>query len=347
MSERTILDLTREELIEFLHARGEPRFRADQIWHGIYRELALSYDAITTLPKRLRPLLEEALPFPVLAPIDVQESADGQTRKVLFRLDDGETIEAVLMLYKRRRTVCLSTQVGCAVGCAFCATGKAGFVRDLTAGEIAAQALHFARELNERGERLTNIVYMGMGEPFLNYDAVMRSIRILNDPDGFSLGARRFTVSTVGIVPGIERFTDEGLQVNLAISLHAAEDALRDRLVPMNQRYPVGEIMRACRAYTARTNRRVTFEIALIDGLNDAPAHAAAVAKLLSGLLAHVNLIPLNPVPGIPLSPSSRARVEQFAEILRNAGIPTTVRLGRGIEIQAGCGQLRERSLVQ
>ncbi len=347
MSERTILDLTREELIEFLRARGEPRFRADQIWHGIYREFAPSYDAITTLPKLLRALLEKELPFPVLTPVDVQESADGQTRKVLFRLDDGETIEAVLMLYERRRTVCLSTQVGCAVGCAFCATGKAGFVRDLTAGEIVAQVLHFARELNARGARLTNIVYMGMGEPFLNYDAVMRSIRILNDPDGFSLGARRFTVSTVGIVPGIERFTDEGLQVNLAISLHAADDELRDRLVPMNRRYPVGEIMRACRAYVARTNRRVTFEIALIDGVNDTPGHAAAVAKLLSGLIAHVNLIPLNPVPGIPLRPSPRDRVEKFAEILQNAGIPTTVRLGRGIEIQAGCGQLRERSLVQ
>ena len=347
MSERTILDLTREELIEFLRTHGEPRFRADQIWHGIYRELAPSYAAITTLPKRLRALLKEALPLPVLAPIDVQESADGQTRKVLFRLHDGETVEAVLMLYEKRRTVCLSTQVGCAVGCAFCATGKAGFVRDLTAGEIAAQALHFARELDARGERLTNIVYMGMGEPFLNYDAVMRSIRILNDPEGFALGARRFTVSTVGIVPGIERFTDEGLQVNLAISLHAATDELRNRLVPMNRRYPVKEIMRACRAYVARTNRRVTFEIALIDGVNNAPDHAEAVVRLLSGLIAHVNLIPLNPVPGIPLRPSPRDRVEKFAEILRNAGVPTTVRLGRGIEIQAGCGQLRARSLVQ
>lgn len=347
MNNRTVLDLSKEELIQFLREHGEQRFRANQIWHGIYRELASSYDAVTTLPKRLRALLEGELPFPVLAPVDIQESADGQTRKVLFRLDDGETVEAVLMLYEKRRTVCLSTQVGCAVGCAFCATGKAGFVRDLTAGEIAAQALHFARELNERGERLTNIVYMGMGEPFLNYDAVMRSIRILNDPDGFGLGARRFTVSTVGVVPGIERFTGEGLQVNLAISLHTADDALRDRLVPMNRRYPVEEVMRSCRAYVAGTNRRVTFEIALIDGVNDAPGQAEAVAKLLSGLIAHVNLIPLNPVPGIPLRPSPHDRVREFAKVLERAGIPTTVRLGRGIEIQAGCGQLRERSLVQ
>ncbi len=347
MSDRTILDISRDELIEFLRARGEPRFRVDQIWHGIYRELASSYDAITTLPKRLQTALEAEFPFPVLTPVDVQESADRQTRKVLFRLHDGGTIEAVLMRYEKRRTVCLSTQVGCAVGCAFCATGKAGFVRDLSAGEIVAQVLRFARELSGHGERITNLVYMGMGEPFLNYDAVMRSIRILNDPAGFSLGARRFTVSTVGIVPGIERFAAEGLQVNLAISLHAADDALRDRLVPMNRRYPVADIMRACRAYVARTKRRVTFEIALISGVNDTPDHAAAVAQLLSGLLCHVNLIPLNPVPGIPLRPSPRDRVQGFAKTLREAGIPTTVRLGRGVEIQAGCGQLRARSLVQ
>ena len=347
MSERTILDLTREELSDFLREHGAPRFRADQIWHGIYRELASSYDAITTLPKRLRALLQVELPFPVLVPVDVQESRDGRTRKVLFRLHDGETIEAVLMHYEKRHTICVSTQVGCAVGCAFCATGKAGFVRDLTAGEIAAQVLHFARELGERDEHITNVVYMGMGEPFLNYDAVMRSIRILNDPAGFGLGARRFTVSTVGIVPGIERFAAEGLQANLAISLHAADDELRNRLVPMNRRYPIAEIMRACRTYIAKTNRRVTFEIALIVGVNDAPDHAVAVAKLLTGLLCHVNLIPLNPVPGIPFRPSPRDRVEKFAEVLEAAGITTTVRLGRGIEIQAGCGQLRERSLVQ
>ncbi len=347
MSERTILDLTREELSDFLREHGAPRFRADQIWHGIYRELASSYDAITTLPKRLRALLQVELPFTVLVPVDVQESRDGRTRKVLFRLHDGETIEAVLMHYEKRHTICVSTQVGCAVGCAFCATGKAGFVRDLTAGEIAAQVLHFARELDERGEHITNVVYMGMGEPFLNYDAVMRSILILNDPAGVGLGARRFTVSTVGIVPGIERFAAEGLQVNLAISLHAADDELRNRLVPMNRRYPIAEIMRACRTYIANTNRRVTFEIALIAGVNDAPDHAVAMAKLLTGLLCHVNLIPLNSVPGIPFRPSPRDRVEEFAEILQAAGITTTVRLGRGIEIQAGCGQLRERSLVQ
>jgi len=347
MNKPSILDLSKKELSEFLTRRGEPRFRAEQVWNGIYRTFASSFDEITTLPKPLRDSLGEALPFPVLTPIETLVSADGETRKVLFRLFDGETIEAVLMRYEKRCTVCVSTQVGCPVGCAFCATGKGGFVRNLRTREIVAQVLFFARELKDAGDHLTNIVYMGMGEPFLNYEAVMRSIRILNDPAGFGLGARRFTVSTVGIVPGIERFTREGLQVNLAISLHAADDELRDRLVPMNRRYPIGEIMRACHAYIERTNRRVSFEIALIDGVNDSIAHAKAVAELLSGMLSHVNLIPLNPVPGIPLRPSPRRRVMAFQRVLEDAGIPTTVRLGRGVEIQAGCGQLRERSLVQ
>lgn len=344
MLEPTLLDLSRQELSGFLNKHGEPRFRTDQIWYAVYRDLVSSYAEITTLPLPLRKAFTEELPLNPLAPIDRIASEDGITRKVLFRLADGETIEAVLMCYLRRRTVCLSTQVGCPIGCSFCATGKDGFIRDLTVGEIVGQALHFARELKEAGDRPTNIVYMGMGEPFLNYEATMKSIQILNDHDGFSLRARAFTVSTVGIAPGIKRFTEENLQVNLAISLHAGNDALRNELVPINRHYPLADLIRACYAYTKRTHRRITFEVALIDGVNDSLGQAREIAALLSGLLCHVNLIPLNPVPGLLLRPSPRERVEAFADELKKVEIPTTVRLGRGIKIQAGCGQLRERS---
>lgn len=323
---------------------GERSFRAQQIWHGAYVDLATSYNDITTLSKSLRATLAQQLPFGMLQIVSTIESHDKRTQKSLFRLADGETIEAVLMLYDKRRTICVSTQVGCAIGCAFCATGKSGFTRDLSAGEIVAQVLHFARNLASRGERITNIVYMGMGEPFLNYDAVMKSIRILNDHEGFNLGARSFTISTVGIIPGIERFTEANSQVNLAISLHAGDDQLRTRLVPINARYPLGPLMASCRAYIRKTHRRVTFEIALIDGVNDSTDDAHKVAKLLAGLLCHVNLIPLNPILGSIFRPSPRERVDAFAQDLINAGINTTVRMGRGVKISAGCGQLRGRS---
>ena len=248
------------------------------------------------------------------------------------------------MLYDKRRTICVSTQVGCAIGCAFCATGKSGFTRDLSTAEIVSQVLHFARILASRDERMTNIVYMGMGEPFLNYDAVMKSIRILNDHSGFNLGARSFTISTVGIIPGMERFTAEDSQVNLAISLHAGDDELRTRLVPVNARYPLGPLMASCRAYVRKTHRRLTFEIALIDGVNDSTSDAQEISRLLSGLLCHVNLIPLNPIPGSIFRPSPRERVDAFAQELINAGINTTVRVERGVKISAGCGQLRGQS---
>ncbi len=344
MSEWTLHDLDQEELRTFIAELSEPSFRARQIWHAAYKGLVLSYDEITTLSKPLRALLSERLPLDPLVVVDSIKSRDGRTEKCLFRLADSETMEAVLMLYDKRRTVCVSTQVGCAIGCTFCATGKSGFTRDLTAGEIVAQVIHFARVLAARGERVTNVVYMGMGEPFLNYEQTMKSIHILNDQEGFGLGARSFTVSTVGIIPGIERFTRENLQVNLAISLHAGDDDLRTRLVPVNARYPLDALIRACREYTEHTHRRVTFEVALIDGVNDDIQAARTLAQLLSGLLCHVNLIPLNPVSNSHLSASPRERVDAFAQELRQAGINTTVRMGRGIKIRAGCGQLRSRT---
>ena len=227
------------------------------------------------------------------------------------------------------------------MACKFCATGQSGFTRDLTTGEIVDQVLTSARLLQSESEHLSNIVFMGMGEPLANYEATLESIRILNDARGFELGARSFTVSTVGIVPGIRRLSQESLQVNLAVSLHTADEALRSQLVPINHRYPVAEIVRACRAYVRATHRRVTFEIALIAGVNDSDSHAKQVAEALHGVLCHVNIIPFNPITGSDWSASSSERVQAFAHIIESVGYPVTIRQSRGIDIEAGCGQLR------
>jgi len=343
MAERTVLDLSFAELAARIEGLGLPPYRAQQIWHAVYREVSPNYEGITTLPKDLRRRLADLLPFPKAETIAASKGDDGNTLKRLIRLGNEETIEAVEMVYPDRGTICVSTQVGCAIGCPFCATGKDGFIRNLATGEIVAQVLLGARSLKERGRRLTNVVYMGMGEPFLNYEATMKSIRILNDRDGFGLGARGFTVSTSGIVPGIERFTGEGIQANLAVSLHAGNDRLRDRLVPINRSYPLAELIRACRDYVDKTHRRVTFEIALIDRVNDSIDDARDVASLLRGLLCHVNLIPLNPVAGTGFARSPNERIRRFEEVLSQEGIPVTIRDSRGVEIQAGCGQLRRR----
>jgi len=337
---RCLQDLAFEELQA--HLADLPRFRAEQIWQGVHQQLAESYEAITTLPAALRGTLAETLPFTVAHVVADSSSEDGRTAKSLHRLEDGASVESVLMIYDSRATVCVSSQVGCAVGCPFCATGRSGFVRDLTVGEIVAQVLHAARELRRLERTLTNVVYMGMGEPFLNYDAVLGSIRILNDPRGFGLGARSFTVSTAGIIPGIERLSAEGLQVNLAVSLHAGTDELRSRLIPLNRRYPLDDLLQACRRYADRTHRRISFEVALMDGVNDVPEHAKDLAERLRGLLCHVNLIPYNPTSD-ELAAASEEAMQAFAGVLERAGIPTSVRQSMGSEIEAGCGQLRAR----
>jgi 23S rRNA (adenine2503-C2)-methyltransferase len=271
--------------------------------------------------------------------------AEEGTEKVLLKLPDGECIEAVLMREEDRRTVCVSTQVGCPVGCAFCATGRMGFRRNLSAGEIALQVLFFVRKLKAEGDRVTHVVVMGMGEPLLNYDATLKAIRNLNHPWGLNLGARRFTVSTVGIVPGILRLAREGLQLNLAISLHAPWDDLREELVPPAKRYSIAEIMEAAEEYVRATKRRITYEYVLLRGVNDSPTAARALAKLLKGKLAHVNIIPFNPAPGLPFRRPPPARVELFKRELLRQGIDVTVRYSRGVRIQAGCGQLRAAHL--
>ncbi len=337
----TLHELTLAELEERLAAEGLPRYRARQVYHWAYERLAASYEEMTVLPKDLRARLAERLPLTTLARVREAVADDGETIKLLFRTFDGEHIETVLMFYPDRTTVCVSCQVGCAVGCAFCATGMMGLTRNLTAGEMVSQVVEAARLARARGRALTNIVMMGMGEPFQNYAATMKLVQILHEPEGMDFGARRITLSTSGLVPFIDRLAEEPYQVKLAVSLHAPSDDLRSRLVPLNRRYPVGELIAACRRYVKRTGRRVTFEYCLIKGVNDSDETALALARLVQGLLCHVNVIPLNPTPAAPFERPEPERIERFAEILRARGIPATVRYSRGVDIAAACGQLR------
>ena len=341
MNKTTLLDSTFEEILSVLANLGESSFRATQIWRSVFKDLAVAYGEATTLPKTLRQTLQETLPWQGSTIRKSLPSSDHQTTKLLLQLQDGETIETVVMRYARRNTVCVSTQVGCAMACKFCATGQSGFTRDLTTGEIVDQVLTAARLLQAESEHLSNVVFMGMGEPMANYQATLKAIRILNDSRGFSLGARSFTISTVGIVPGIRWLADEKLQVNLAVSLHTADEKLRSQLVPMNHRYPVAEIVRACRAYVRETHRRVTFEIALIAGVNDSDAHARQIAEALHGVLCHINVIPYNATAESDWHASSSERVQAFAHVIESVGYPVTIRQSRGTDIQAGCGQLR------
>lgn len=348
----SLLDLSLDELTQAVSEMGQPAYRARQIWEWMYKRYALSFDEMTNLPKALRGNLAERWTISPLEPAAQLLSQDGDTQKVLFRLPDGQTIETVLMLYDRRRTLCISSQAGCAMGCTFCATAQGGLARNLTAGEIVAQVLYFARYLADtdaqppmdvkRPTAVTNVVLMGMGEPMHNYRNVWAALRLLTDADAFGLGARHITLSTVGLIPMIDRMAEEGLQIALAVSLHAPNDELRASLVPVNSRYPVDDLLAAVQRYIDRTNRRVTFEYALMRGINDSPALAEELAGKLSPLLCHVNVIPLNPIPDSPFQPTSDADTERFVEILRSRGVPATVRLRRGIEISAGCGQLRQ-----
>ena len=342
-----IYDLDFDEITNLLKEWNEPAYRAMQIWQGLYQHFYHSPEQFTNLPKSLREKLAENLSFSPIQPKLYLDSSDGQTRKTLFELHDGQVIEAVLMRYdpdtftgRGRRTLCISTQAGCAMGCVFCATGQMGFKRHLSSGEIIAQVMYYARMLKEENEAVTNIVLMGMGEPFHNYDNTMDAIDRLNDPNGYKFGARRFTISTVGLVPMIRRFADEKRQVNLAISLHAADDESRVSMLPINKKYKIEDVIESCRYYVAQTGRRVTFEWALINGVNDTPEVARKLAVRLKGLLCHVNAIPLNPTAGYEGRATDRQRAALFKETLEQAGIACTIRMKRGIDIQAGCGQL-------
>ena len=335
-----IFDLSPEKLREIISSAGEPSFRVDQIWKALYVNLVENPEQISTLSKTLRSRLSADLSFSHLDLVTRLSSKDGTTIKTLFRLPDGKMLESVLMRYDERNTLCISSQSGCAMGCVFCATGQMGFGRNLSSGEIIEQVLFFARELASVGKVVTNIVVMGMGEPFQNYDAVLEAIRRLNDPLGFNLGARRFTISTVGIVPMIRRFADEKNQVNLAISLHAANDDHRTSLLPVNRKYPIKELIDACRYYVETTHRRITFEWALIQEVNDFEQDARELAGLIKGLLCHVNIIPLNPTRKFTGKSTTHERALAFQAVLVKNGIPCTIRLRRGLDINAGCGQL-------
>ena len=325
-------DLTREELADLL--AGEPAYRARQVWESLHGRVQRP-EEMTELPAPLRTSLEAALP-PALTEADRRTADDGETTKWLWSLADGARVETVLMRYRDRVTVCVSTQAGCAMACQFCATGQAGFQRHLSQGEIVEQVARAMRAATPR--RLSNVVFMGMGEPLANYDRVWGAVLRLHGDMGLS--ARHLTLSTVGIVPGIRRLTKEPLPVNLAVSLHAANDALRNELVPVNRRYPLAELADACAQYVSVSGRRLSLEWALIHDVNDRRLDASELAAFARPLGAHVNLIPLNPTPGYAVVGSPRARVRGFRDELTALGVNATVRLTRGVEIDAACGQL-------
>ncbi|MDQ2679450.1 MAG: 23S rRNA (adenine(2503)-C(2))-methyltransferase RlmN [Candidatus Eremiobacteraeota bacterium] len=318
-------------------------YRLKQLYRAAAKEFVHDISDVTVLPKELRAqLIASDFSFNAATPVVIQRSSDKQTSKGLFMLADGSEVEAVLMEhFGDRNTVCISSQAGCAFACAFCSTGQAGFTRNLEPTEIFDQARYFARELAQKGRRITNIVFMGMGEPFHNYDAVMDAVALLNDANGFGLGHRHITISTVGLVDRIDQFGDEHTQVNLAISLHAPNDEVRSKIMPVNRKFSTGDLMAACERYASKTRRKIFFEYVMLEGINDGVEHAQQLARLMVGHLYHVNLIPYNTTPDGPFAGSAQEKIWSFAAILDKAGVPTTVRQNMGRDIAAACGQLR------
>lgn len=348
ISKINLYDYDRSGLIDLFEEWGYSAYHAERVWHYLYREQVSSLAEMTDLRADLQELLVEKATLGRPQVVHAQHSADG-THKFLLRLVDGQLVETVLMPYRDRYTACISSQVGCAMGCVFCATGQMGFERHLSPGEIVAQVLH-AQQYGAglpTPQELRNIVFMGMGEPLHNYAATLTAISILTDDKGLALAPRHITLSTVGLAPAIRRLADAQIPVNLAVSLHGATDAERQALVPVARRWDLQELIDACRYYVEQRNRRIFFEWTLIAGENDTPEQAHALGQLLQGLDAHVNLIPLNPTGDYGGTPSERAAIARFKQILDQYGLPSTVRQRRGIDIDAGCGQLRERALVQ
>jgi 23S rRNA (adenine2503-C2)-methyltransferase len=361
----SILELSRDELTSSMLGMGEKKFRAEQLWRSIYRETSPSFDDMSTLSKPFRQTLNSTFSISSLTEAMALTSADGTTSKSLYSLHDGELIETVMMRYesdghrRNRKTACISTQAGCALGCTFCATGQQGLRRNLTVGEIVAQVIEMQRiayaedeSQVESGERtkgelqgVTNVVFMGMGEPLANYDNTMAAIRVLNDGQGLNIGARHITVSTVGLIPQILQLADEDLQINLAISLHAPDNATRSQTMPINKRYPVEDLIRACHKYADKTKRRIFFEYVLLKEQNDSIEQAQKLGRLLNGLHCHVNLIPVNPTKEGPFQRTDTNAAKIFQSGLKQYGIPSTLRMEKGIDINAGCGQLRERAI--
>jgi len=348
-----ISEVTDATLAAWLAARGEPGYRVRQIRRHAARTGAADWGALTDLPVALRDALAAAFRWSAVVPVTELASADGETRKALLRLHDGHLIESVLMPHHgARNSVCLSTQAGCPMACAFCATGEMGLIRNLTAGEIVDQVRYWQRELAPQGERVSHVVYMGMGEPFNNYGPTLASVRTLIASAAFGISPRRITISTCGVVPKIDQLAAEGLPINLAVSLHAADDRTRTRVMPINQRWGIEEVLAASARYVERTKRRVTFEYILLAGVNDSERTATELAGRIAALGRvtdyHVNLIPVNAGPGGFRRPEPEA-MERFAATLRRAGIAATVRISKGQDILAGCGQLKvaERSATK
>jgi 23S rRNA (adenine2503-C2)-methyltransferase len=339
------------EIRSRLTGGGEAPYRADQARQWFWQRLAPSFRVMRTLPPSARRRLEEAFAFSTVTPQLKREADRGQTVKYLFKLGDARTIETVLMHYdatarsRARTTICVSSQVGCPIGCGFCATGRSGFDRNLSEAEIVDQLLAASRDLGEKQRSLTNVVFMGMGEPLNNYAAVVGAIRRWAREDTLHFSPRRVTISTIGLVPFIERLSAEGLPVNLAISLHAPDDELRSSMIPINRKYPIAAVVGAARAHAERTGRRTSYEYVLLQGVNDSVEQARRLATVVSHHLSHVNLIPMNPIEGSPLAPPSKARAQAFQSVLQGAGISTTIRATRGLDIDAACGQLRARQL--
>ncbi|MBN4064329.1 23S rRNA (adenine(2503)-C(2))-methyltransferase RlmN [Dehalococcoides mccartyi] len=362
---RSILELSRKRLTSTMLKMGEKKFRADQLWRSIYFDAAKSFDDMSTLSKSFRKTLAEKYTISTLEQAMFLTSADKSTSKALYKLHDGELIETVLMRYetdghrRNRKTACISTQAGCALGCTFCATGQQGFRRNLTVGEIVGQVIEMQRiayaedeaQLAEgkrtKGELqgVTNVVFMGMGEPLANYKNVVAAIKVMNDGQGLNIGARHITVSTVGLIPQILQLAEEELQINLAISLHAPDNNTRSQTMPVNKRYPVEDLVRACHTYANATNRRIFFEYVLLKEQNDSVEQAQKLGRLLNGLHCHVNLIPVNPTKSGPFERTDLKAAKDFQGGLKQYGIPSTLRMEKGIDINAGCGQLRERAI--
>lgn len=332
---KNIRDYTLEELENELINLGEKKFRAKQIFAWIYRGVT-SFDEMTDLSKDLIEKLKKNYVIDCIFLENFQKSKDG-TIKYLFKLVDEHKIESVLMKYKYGYTACVSNQIGCKMGCNFCASAKIGFVRNLTPGEIVGQILKMEQH---SGEKISNIVFMGIGEPFDNYENVMKAVRLINDPKGLNIGARHISISTCGLVDGIERFMNENIQCNLCISLHSSRDEVRTDMMPINKKYNIAEVIDACKKYIDKTNRRITFEYALVDGVNDSKEDALHLAKLLQGMLCHVNLIPVNKIKDGKYEKSSVEKMMAFRDLLNDKGIVATIRRELGSDISAACGQL-------
>jgi 23S rRNA (adenine2503-C2)-methyltransferase len=344
MKKRNLYDFERDELGRLLQTWGFSEYHAGQVWRYLYCQQVQALDEMVDLRPDLLARLQAHTTLFRPALVMEQQSGDG-TRKFLLRLEDGQMVETVLMPYRNRYTACISTQVGCAMGCVFCATGQMGFTRHLAPGEIVGQVLHAEKEAYG-ARQLRNIVLMGMGEPLHNYDATMMALKILTDDKGLAIGPRYITLSTVGLPSAIRRLADETTPVNLAVSLHGASDAARNALVPLGRRWNLDELIDACRYYSAERERRIFFEWTLIAGENDTPEQAHALGRLLQGMEAHVNLIPLNPTNEYGGAASRSDAIDRFKAILDQYGLPSTVRQRRGIDIDAGCGQLRKRKTL-